>query len=1202
MGNAESNVTSGVKKQADTSSILMYKLVDLKGGGLLVELMKRAARTKQFAELDHAIKTKVEPFLYNKGEGRLIPISHLVLIRNKERPRHKWLPYLKHMDMDTELDIEKMPIDNDPEKIDPKKCREVCWDLMERGAVGETILHLCLLNATSIHADLAKRLLRFYPKLINDIYMCDEYYGESVLHIAIVNEDPAMVKFLLDSGADYHERCTGNFMCPEDQKATRQDTVEHEWVNLSPLTNYEGYVYWGEYPLSFAACLGQEECFRLMLARGANPDNQDTNGNTVLHMLVIYEKLETFDMAYEVGANISVRNVQNLTPLTLAAKLARIEMFFHILNIEREIYWQIGSIACAAYPLGQIDTIDIETGHISKNSALNLVVFGDKDEHLELMDGVLVDLLNAKWNAFVKLRFYRQFFQFLIYFLVSLVCFTLRPGPLPNGDPPASPPTGAPTNTSMFPKENTTDYVPQVVAAFRAVIGDPHAYKRRKRQALNGDSRVTSVEPEAPEMTANNGKVASDNNTNESLANSSTGDRVSRRYLMIDEQNNSNLDGLSSVKFLSELSRNDEHISISGLRYPAWPTSEKPSDESRPAVFPESSKVGFTSSLKPENGKLQEISVNTMTLPSFGKRNSYSNKSSIARALNISMEANKSLGKSATSRTSTEAPFKSNVQIFKKIDAPSMNVMLSYKSARKNDSRIVDDPNFQHVNTSQVASVSPVSVERTMHSVSRTLLTAEMRNPEMRLRTPETVLIARFRGGGRKRYRNQTRQTAEAGSATEEPGSEDEAGNERRYFRPGEADGSGNRSEAEDAASFVNCTEAEKCLERSINDNEISNGNGNGNAVDNQVEKDGSGEEEDEEEEEWWEDTGECRLWRVNTYEDVIRLTAEVALEFGALLYLLAALREASFLGLHMFIENLMTVPSRVMFLFSCLMMMGAPILRFSCEDEAEDILAVMIMLLTSPYFLFFCRGFKTVGPFVVMIYRMVMGDLLRFVSIYMVFVMGFSQAYYIIFLSFDNPSTPDGVDDTVSNPMPNPVEAGMAMFLMSLNTFGDYFSAFEKTEHELEAKVCFVIFMGIVAILLVNMLIAMMGNTYQKIAETRNEWQRQWARIVLVVERGVPPKERLTKLMWYSQPMSDGRRALVLRLNQTEQDKEEMKEILEMKRVHNRIVEKRQKRLAKLSNNASPSNKPLVDLPNLSNHDSPTKPLLDLASNLSKF
>lgn len=51
--------------------------------------MKRAAQTKQYAELDHAIKTKVEPFLYNKGQGKYIPVSQLVLMRNKERPRHK---------------------------------------------------------------------------------------------------------------------------------------------------------------------------------------------------------------------------------------------------------------------------------------------------------------------------------------------------------------------------------------------------------------------------------------------------------------------------------------------------------------------------------------------------------------------------------------------------------------------------------------------------------------------------------------------------------------------------------------------------------------------------------------------------------------------------------------------------------------------------------------------------------------------------------------------------------------------------------------------------------------------------------------------------------------------------------------------------------------------------------------------------------
>lgn len=172
--------------------------------------------------------------------------------------------------------------------------------------------------------------------------------------------------------------------------------------------------------------------------------------------------------------------------------------------------------------------------------------------------------------------------------------------------------------------------------------------------------------------------------------------------------------------------------------------------------------------------------------------------------------------------------------------------------------------------------------------------------------------------------------------------------------------------------------------------------------------------------------------------------------------------------------------------------------------------------------------------------------------------------AYYIIFLSFDNPNTPDGTDDSITNPMPSPMESVMAMFLMSMTNFGDYFGAFERTEHEFEAKLLFVLYMGIVAILLVNMLIAMMGNTYQKIAETRNEWQRQWARIVLVVERGVSPAERLKKLTDYSQPMSEGRRALVLRLHQTEEDKEEMKEILEMKRTHERLLKKRQSRVLK--------------------------------------
>lgn len=191
MGQAESNVTSGVKKQAGTSTQALYKFVNLKGGGLLVDMMKRAAQSKQYAEIDHAIKTKVchnilyntalisrnihfqvEPFLYNKGAGRYIPISQLVLFRNRERSKAKQLPGVRELENpDEDFDVDK----NWPEVTDeeywsnPSAYKKIIWNIKERGAVGETILHLCLLNATALHADLAKRLLRYYPLLLEDV-------------------------------------------------------------------------------------------------------------------------------------------------------------------------------------------------------------------------------------------------------------------------------------------------------------------------------------------------------------------------------------------------------------------------------------------------------------------------------------------------------------------------------------------------------------------------------------------------------------------------------------------------------------------------------------------------------------------------------------------------------------------------------------------------------------------------------------------------------------------------------------------------------------------------------------------------------------------------------------------------------------------------------------------------------------------------
>lgn len=267
--------------------------------------------------------------------------------------------------------------------------------------------------------------------------------------MSVVAEDPTMVKYLLDQGIEIHERAYGNFFCPEDQKGTRNDSLDHEIVDVAPETNYEGYVYWGEYPLSFAAVLNQEECFRLILSRGGNPDLVDTNGNTVTHIMVVYDNMKMFDLAVESGATINTLNNLQMTPLTTAAYLARKDMFFHIANIEREVYWQIGNVCCSAYPIEQLDSINSSTGELQTQSALNLIVFGvntmfctlaiavlQKEigflfqphiEHLDLIEGIIVDLLKTKWNSFIKKTFYRQIMMFTAYFLVSSFCFISRP-------------------------------------------------------------------------------------------------------------------------------------------------------------------------------------------------------------------------------------------------------------------------------------------------------------------------------------------------------------------------------------------------------------------------------------------------------------------------------------------------------------------------------------------------------------------------------------------------------------------------------------------------------------------------------------------------------------------------------------------------------------------------------------------------------
>uniref|UniRef100_A0A4W4FMP6 Ion transport domain-containing protein n=1 Tax=Electrophorus electricus TaxID=8005 RepID=A0A4W4FMP6_ELEEL len=232
-----------------------------------------------------------------------------------------------------------------------------------------------------------------------------------------------------------------------------------------------------------------------------------------------------------------------------------------------------------------------------------------------------------------------------------------------------------------------------------------------------------------------------------------------------------------------------------------------------------------------------------------------------------------------------------------------------------------------------------------------------------------------------------------------------------------------------------------------------------------------------------------------NTYEDHLRLGGEIISVVGALIILLLEIPDILRVGVKRYFgQTALGGPFHVTLIIYAVLVVALCVLRTS-EMMGEMVLMALCLVLGWLNVLYFARGFEILGPYVIVIQKIIFGDLTKFMWLSLIAITGFSTAVWMWYITQE----PLSVPQYRSFPITFFTEFELTIGLIDLPV--DHTVYTHPVVHLVHC--CFSV---VSHLLLISLLTAMMSDTQWRVGQERDElWRTQVVATTLMLEQRLP-------------------------------------------------------------------------------------------------